>query len=89
MLQYISLVHLVCFVHLVNLCQPNKRDKPGQPAGSHDSRLFATTRHVVDQRPIDVGATKTDGIEEGLGIRDKVFLVGEFISHDLGIADIA
>jgi len=24
-------VHLVCFVHLVGLVQPNKRDKPNKP----------------------------------------------------------
>jgi len=78
-LRCISLVHLVCFVHLVNLVQPNKRDKPNkpeQPVGSHVSRLFATTRHVVDEGPVDVGATETDGIEEGIGIRYKVLLVG-------------
>ena len=47
------------------------------------------TRHVVDQRPIDVGATEADGIEEGLGISDKILLVGEFIGHHLGMAGIA
>lgn len=47
------------------------------------------TRHVVDQRPIDVGATEADGIEEGLGIRDKILLVGEFIGYHLGMAGIA
>ena len=46
-------------------------------------------RHVVDQRPINVGAPEADGIEKGLGIRDKVLFVGEFIGHDLGIADVA
>ena len=50
---------------------------------------LSTTRHVVDQRPINVGATKADGIEEGIGIRDKVLLIGEFIGHDLGMAGIA
>jgi hypothetical protein len=78
-LQRISPVHLVRFVHLVNLVQPNKRDKPNkpdQPAGSHASRLFSTTCHVVDERSIDVGATEADGIEEGIGIRYKILLVG-------------
>jgi hypothetical protein len=37
---------------------------------------FSATGHVVDKRPIDVGATEADGIEEGIGIRHKVFLVG-------------
>ena len=50
---------------------------------------FPATSHVVDQRPINVGATEADGIEEGLGVRHKVLLVGEFIGHDLGVADIA
>ena len=50
---------------------------------------FSATRHVVDQRPIDIGATKADGIEEGLGIRDKILLVGEFIGYHLGMAGIA
>jgi len=27
----VDLVHLVCFVHLVGLVQPNKRDKPNKP----------------------------------------------------------
>ena len=44
---------------------------------------LAAPRHVVDQGPIDVGATEADGIEEGIGIRDKVLLIGEFIGHDL------
>jgi hypothetical protein len=38
----VDLVHLVCFVHLVDLVQANKRDKlnkPEQPAGSHVSRI--------------------------------------------------
>ena len=47
------------------------------------------TRHVVNERPINVGATEADGIEEGLGIRDKILLVGEFIGHHLGMAGIA
>ena len=50
---------------------------------------FPATRHVIDKRPVDVGAAKADGIEEGLGISDKVLLVGEFIGHDLGIAYVA
>ncbi|MEK6639924.1 MAG: hypothetical protein AABZ17_04560 [Nitrospirota bacterium] len=50
---------------------------------------LSTTRHVVDQGPIDIGATKADGIEEGLGIRDKILLVGEFIGYYLGMAGIA
>jgi len=37
---------------------------------------FSATSHVVDQGPVDVGATETDGIEEGIGIRYKVLLVG-------------
>jgi len=56
------------------------------PQKGYPSRLLAATRHVVDQRPVDVGTTETNGIEEGLGIRDKVLLVGEFIGHDLGVA---
>jgi hypothetical protein len=50
---------------------------------------FAATCHVVNERPIDIGATEADGIEEGLGISDKVLLIGEFIGHDLGITSIA
>ena len=30
----VDLVHLVCFVHLVGLVQPNKRDKPNKPNNS-------------------------------------------------------
>ena len=30
---------------------------------------FSATRHVVDERPIDVGATEADGIEKEVGIR--------------------
>jgi hypothetical protein len=75
----VRLVHLVCFVHLVNLVQPNKRDKPNksdQPAGSHVSQLFATTRHVVDEGTVDIGATEADGIKEDIVIRHEVPLVG-------------
>ena len=50
---------------------------------------LAATSHVVDEGTIDVGATEADGIEEGIRIRDKVLLVGEFISNDLGVAGIA
>jgi len=37
---------------------------------------LATTRHVVDQRTVDVGATEADGIKEGIVIRHKVPVVG-------------
>ena len=50
---------------------------------------LSATSHVVDKRPINVGATETDGIEEGIGIRDKVLFVGEFIGNDLAIAGVA
>ena len=49
---------------------------------------LSATGHVVDQRPINVGATEADSIEEGIGIRDKVLLIGEFIGHNLGITSI-
>ena len=35
-----------------------------------------TTRHVVDQRTVDVGASEADGIEKEVCIRYKVLLVG-------------
>ena len=38
-------------------------------------RLFAATSHVVDERPVDVGATEADGTEEGIEIRHKVLAV--------------
>ena len=50
---------------------------------------FTAARHIVDERPINVGATEADGIEESIGIRDKVLFVGEFIGNDLGITSIA
>jgi hypothetical protein len=56
--------------------------------GFFSTSSLATTRHVVDQGPIDVCATEADGVKEGIGIRHKVLLVGEFIGHDLGIAGI-
>jgi hypothetical protein len=37
---------------------------------------FSATRHVVDEGPIDVGATDADGIEEVIVIRHKVLVVG-------------
>ena len=39
------------------------------------SRLFPATRHIVNERPIDIRAAEADGIEEEVGIRDKVLLV--------------
>jgi hypothetical protein len=36
---------------------------------------FATTRHVVDEGPVDISATEADGIEKGIGVSDKVLLV--------------
>jgi hypothetical protein len=50
---------------------------------------LAATRHVVDERPINIGTTEADGIEEGIGISDKVLFVGEFIGDDLGVAGLA
>ncbi len=50
---------------------------------------LATTRHVVDERTIDVGASEADGIEEDVCIRYKVLLVGEFVGYDLRIAGLA
>ena len=61
----------------------------GEKGEFSTSSLFAATCHVVDQRPIDVGATDADGIEEGFGIRDKILLVGEFFGRDLGEAGVA
>jgi len=37
---------------------------------------FSTTRHVVDKRTVDVGATEADGIKEDIVIRHKVPVVG-------------
>ena len=37
---------------------------------------FTATCHVVDERPVDVGATDADGIEEVIVIRHKVLVVG-------------
>ena len=37
---------------------------------------LATTRHVVDEGPVDVGATEADGIKEDIVIRHKVPVVG-------------
>ena len=53
------------------------------------SSLFAATRHVVDQGPINIGATEADGIEEEIGVCYKVLLVGEFIGDDLAVAGLA
>jgi hypothetical protein len=52
-------------------------------------RLLAATRHVVNERPVNIGTPNADRIEEGIGVSDKVLLVSEFIGYDLGIADIA
>ena len=65
------------------------RRAPGHSPLSSSTSSLAATSHVVDQRTIDVGATEADGIEEGIRIRDKVLLVGELISNDLGVAGIA
>lgn len=50
---------------------------------------LSATGHVVDERPINIGATEADGIEESIGIRDKVLFVGKFIGDDLGVAGFA
>jgi hypothetical protein len=50
---------------------------------------LSATRHVVDQRPIDVGTSQADGIEEDIGIGDKVLLIGQFVGDDLRIAGLA
>ncbi len=65
------------------------RRAPGRSPLPFSTSSFSATSHVVDQRPIDVGATEADGIEEGIRIRDKVFLVSELINHDLGVAGVA
>jgi len=49
---------------------------------------LSATRHVVDKRPVNVGATEADGVKEGISICNKVLLVREFIGDDLGVADI-
>ena len=50
---------------------------PGRsPLPFSTSSLFSATCHVVDERPVDVGATEADGIEEKIGVRHKVLLVG-------------
>jgi hypothetical protein len=64
------------------------RRAPGHSPLPFSTSSLPATCHVVDKRPIDVGATEADGIEEGIGIRNKTLLVGEFIGHDLGITSI-
>ena len=50
---------------------------------------FSATSHVVDERAIDVRTSEADSIEEDIGIRDKVLLIGQFIGDDLRVAGLA
>ncbi len=52
-------------------------------------RSLAAAGHVVDEGAIDIGASATNGIEEGVCVCDKILFVREFICYDLGIADVA
>ena len=52
------------------------RRAPGRSPLPFSTSSLSATRHVVDERPVDVGATEADGIEEEIGVCHKVLLVG-------------
>ena len=52
------------------------RRAPGRSPLPFSTFSFAATRHVIDKRAVDIGATETDGIEEGIEVRHKILLVG-------------
>jgi hypothetical protein len=63
--------------HFLNVRVLRARRAPGRsPLPFSTSSLFPATCHVVDERPIDIGAAEADGIEEEVGIRDKILFVG-------------
>ena len=65
------------------------RRAPGRSPLPFSPSSFPAASHVVDKRPVNVGATEADGIEEGVRVRDKVLFVSEFIGDDLGVAGVA
>ena len=52
------------------------RRAPGRLPLPFSASSLSATRHVVDERPVYVGATEADGIEEEIGVCHKVLLVG-------------
>ena len=52
------------------------RRVPGRSPLHFSTSSLSATRHVVDERPVYVGATEADGIEEEIGVCHKVLLVG-------------
>ncbi len=50
--------------------------------------LSAAAGHVVDEGSIDIRTAATDRIEQRLCVRDKVFVVGQFVSDNLRIAGL-
>lgn len=55
----------------------------------HQHPSFPAARHIVNEGPVDIGATATNGIEQRVRVCDKILFVREFIRNDLGIADVA
>lgn len=76
---------------LVNLKAPRCRKTMAGASRFTESPApsLRTPQHVVHQRSVDVGATRTDRVEERLVIGYEVPMVNQFFEKDLFIAGLA
>ncbi len=56
---------------------------------NHASRLFRAAQHVVDERPINIRATRTDGIEEQLVVGYEIPRIRQVVGLDVVVAGVA
>lgn len=56
---------------------------------TYRAALLPTPRHIIDEGTVDICASATDGIEERVGVCDKILFVGELVRNNLRVADVA
>lgn len=55
----------------------------------HQHPSFPAARHIVNEGPVDIGTSATNGIEQRVRVCDEILFVGELVRYDLRVADVA
>ena len=50
--------------------------------------LLGASQHIINERTVDVRATRADGIEEGFIVLNEIFVIRQVFGHDLVVAAI-
>jgi hypothetical protein len=50
---------------------------------------LGTPQHIIDERPVDVCAPRTNRIEQRFIVLHEIFVIGQLLGHHLFIAAVA